>query len=299
MTTTTDTIKSLTRFIYCYFCIITGLPEYTGSAWDVEFRDKRHCRDNEIPFDREIASRGRDSFRLETVDSVTANTKSEVLTLAVQLENQWMDKLQTFQPESGRGYNFMRAFVVFDDEAAYQGWKDAQAAGAARNAADPEWKAAHAAGAARGASRPEWKAAHAARLAKMHADPEWQKNHAIALVKTHAAPEWKAAHAAGIARNAADPEWQKNHAAAMAKMHADPEYKASQAASLAKTHADPEWRAAHIAGLAKMHADPKWQASHAKATAITNCQRWNINRNKPCTCGRHTTPVPSQEAVAA
>jgi hypothetical protein len=151
----------ITRYIYAYRERDTGRPVYVGSAFDVKKRDKGHCTENKIPFDREIVRRGRDAFTLETVDSVTAENEAAVMTLSVSLENGWMDILSTFRTE--HGFNFFHAVIGYSSQEHFL------AARAAIKAtwSNPEVKAKAASSAVQAGARPEVIArrSHAQRIA--------------------------------------------------------------------------------------------------------------------------------------
>ena len=99
----------MTVFIYLYR--LAGDPQYIGQAVDVKRRDDRHCKRQESFFDRVLSFFGRENFTLEVVGQIEDCPQGK---LANALENQMMDKFQTYRPDHGRGWNLGRAGVGFE-----------------------------------------------------------------------------------------------------------------------------------------------------------------------------------------
>lgn len=106
------------RYIYGYDWLSTGQPVYTGSAFDVEARDRQHQAEPVVPFDKLLREQGREQFVLVTLEIIESEDHATAYTRAAERENWWMDKRQTWHEFGTGGMNFMRAFVQFDTEAA-------------------------------------------------------------------------------------------------------------------------------------------------------------------------------------
>jgi hypothetical protein len=117
-------MKTLIRFIYAYREKATGRAVYVGSAFDVEARDKQHCK-GKLSFDKMLAQR-RDAFTLEIVEAFRADDIGELWRLSAARENHWMDVLGTYRAEGC--FNFGRASAQYDSSAHYEAASMAKAA---------------------------------------------------------------------------------------------------------------------------------------------------------------------------
>lgn len=95
------------KTIYIYLYRVQGVPVYVGQAVNVARRHYGHLRGNS-PFEKFL--RGNETT-LEIVDSVQDVPHGQ---FANQQEDAAMDQYGTYFPETGRGYNFIRAGQLGD-----------------------------------------------------------------------------------------------------------------------------------------------------------------------------------------
>jgi group I intron endonuclease len=108
------------RHIYGYRWKKTGAYVYIGSAFDVAERDREHRKQTEIPFDRFMAKHGWDNFELVVLETVHGKTKVDCGLTAVPREDYWMDQKKTWHKFEMGGMNYLRARVMWLNEAFYE-----------------------------------------------------------------------------------------------------------------------------------------------------------------------------------
>lgn len=236
---------SVIRFIYVYRERSTGRAVYVGSAFDVARRDIQHCKRKMIPFEREIARRGRDAFTLEIVEALKAETVVEAMRVGVARENQWMDVLDTFRAEGC--FNFLRNGVMFDTE---EQW-------AARNAAmGARQKIVQ--------GTPE-KRARASAVTRAAITLWWKRSDVRQKMKDAWTPEKRSRRIASLKRTWSTPTAQARKSAASKAARCTPEARASQSEISSVFHA----KRRRARSLAMLPFPLKFQTHYAALRGVT------------------------------
>jgi predicted GIY-YIG superfamily endonuclease len=99
------------QFIYVYREKATGRAVYVGSTVDPKTRDSNHKSGEPfLPFDREIARRGRDAFTFEIVEAFSGESVASTKKAAHEREDHWMAVLDTFRADGC--FNVARAHGI-------------------------------------------------------------------------------------------------------------------------------------------------------------------------------------------
>lgn len=232
---------------------------YVGQTVDIERRDWKHLNEtNPIPFDKFLRRTGRNNFTIEIVASVVDVSRGS---LANALENIAMDEFRTFFPESRCGYNFTRANVFGDFTTEMH-----EAKRAAQIAAR---------------SSIEWKTEKSKTMKEIWGRPDFKRK----MLAYRASPESRAKKSKAAIAKWKDPDYRKAAVAAMVIARNTPEAKTTYSQASKTKWNNPEYARKTIKALklSFIEKGPLIENGQSKG----RCTRWNINRGKPCVCGKH------------
>ena len=106
-------------------------------------------------------------------------------------------------------------------------------------------------------------------------------------------PEARANMAKANKRIWSSPELRSRQSNTIKGLWLDPAYRAETTKAATAAKAAPEVHSKFVESAKKMWTRAEYRAHQAAAAnldfggKVANCKRWNINRGKPCTCGRH------------
>ena len=130
-------------------------------------------------------------------------------------------------------------------------------------------------------------------LANTRSNPDVEAKRKASVAVALSDPEIQALRKAGVKAAQSGKDWKRNNKAALDGMRKDPTIQANRIAALSLALKNP---AVQIKRKETRLADPEKQAAHEAHLKEMNCKRWNVGRNKPCTCGKHATVLAAKVA---
>lgn len=183
------------RLIFVYLYRFRGEPVYVGQSCNPKRRHRQHLDPNGhcTPFEISL-QKNESGFTQEIVDQCEDVPCGKKIN---SLENSSMDKFGTYQPATGRGFNFGRAEKFGNHtKNTFVALQSAAKAGQRKHDSDPQQKAARLLGLEKARARPGWKTNKAIQLSitmkELHKNPIFRAASIARLKKANSRPEVKA-----------------------------------------------------------------------------------------------------------